>query len=148
MRRSGTGVRRVPGGLRAARYLASSAPERLPRVDLSEALVAFSDKAHGRLKARLAGVEADELLWEPAPGCWSIRPAADGALAFDFGLGGTRMLPAITSSPVTTIAWRLAHIVDLLKEERCAKVLGLEPEPNAGELWLADRPEEALDYLD
>jgi len=155
----GTGVRRVPGGLRAARYLASSAPERLPRgaprrapygerVDLSEALVAFSDKAHGRLKARLAGVEADELLWEPAPGCWSIRPAADGALAFDFGLGGTRMLPAITSSPVTTIAWRLAHIVDLLKEERCAKVLGLEPEPNAGELWLADRPEEALDYLD
>ena len=66
----------------------------------------------------------------------------------DFGLGGTRMVPAITPAPVTTIAWRVAHIVDLLKENRCATVLGLEPEASAGELWLTTRPEEMLDHLD
>src|SRR5205823_5959994 len=31
--------------------------------------------------------------------------------------------------PVTTIAWRLTHIIDLLSEERCATWIGLEPEP-------------------
>ena len=116
-------------------------------MDLAEALIAFSDKTYERLRRRLDGIEADELLWEPAPGSWSVRTGANGAV-FDFGLGGSSMASAITPPPVTTIAWRLAHIVDLLKEDRCATVLGLEPEASAGELWLTTRPEETLEYLD
>lgn len=136
--------------------LRSRAPPRLPGVglayaslvDLAEALVAFSDNTYQRLRSRLEGIEADELLWEPAPGSWSVRIGAKGSPVMDFGLGGTSMVPAITPTPVTTIAWRVAHIVDLLKEDRCATVLGLEPEASAGELWLSTRPEELLDYLD
>jgi hypothetical protein len=117
-------------------------------VELADALIGLSDSAHSRLKARLQGIDAEELLWEPAPGCWSVRSSVEGGLVMDFGLGGTSMLPAITSPPVTTIAWRLAHIVDLLKEDRCATVLGLEPDANAHELWLTQRPDEVFDHLD
>ena len=117
-------------------------------VDLVETLIAFSDKTYERLRRRLEGIEVDELLWEPAPGSWSVRTGADGSAFVDFGLGGKSMVPAITTAPVTTIAWRLAHIIDLLKEDRCATVLGLEPEASAGELWLTTRPDEMLDYLD
>ena len=117
-------------------------------MDLAEALISFSDKIYERLRCRLEGIEADEMLWEPAPGSWSVRTGANGSPFFDWGLGGSRMLPAITPPPVTTIAWRVAHIVDLLKENRCATVLGLEPEASAGELWLTTRPEEMIDHLD
>ena len=117
-------------------------------MDRLEALIAFSDRAYERLRRRLEGIEADELLWEPAPGSWSVRTGANGSVFMDFGLGGSSMATAITPPPVTTIAWRLAHIVDLLKEDRCATVLGLEPEANAAELWLTTRPAEALDHLD
>ncbi|HUP87325.1 MAG TPA: DinB family protein [Acidimicrobiales bacterium] len=117
-------------------------------MDLVEALIAFSDNTYERLRRRLEGIEVDELLWEPAPGSWSVRAREDGSAFMDFGLGGTSMVPAITPAPVTTIAWRVAHIVDLLKEDRCATVLDLEPEANAGELWLTTRPEEMLDYLE
>src|SRR5262245_53576768 len=88
------------------------------------------------------------MLWEPAPGSWSVRTVASGSAFFDWGLGGSSMVPALTPPPVTTIAWRVAHIVDLLKEDRCATVLGLEPEPSAGELWLTTQAEAMLDYLD
>ena len=125
----------------------SSAGAYAPAVDLVETLIAFSDKTYERLRRRLEGIEADELLWEPAPGSWSVRTGADSSAFMDFGLGGTSMVPAITPAPVTTIAWRLAHIVDLLKEDRCATLLGLEPEASAGELWLTTRPEEMFDYL-
>lgn len=117
-------------------------------MDLAEALIAFSDKTYQRLRARLEGIQAEEMLWEPAPGSWSVRVGANGSVVWDFGLGCTSMTPAITPAPVTTIAWRVAHIVDLLKEHRCATVLGLEPEASADELWLTTRPEEMLDYLD
>lgn len=117
-------------------------------VDLAEALIAFSDEIYERLRRRLEGIEAEELVWEPTPGSWSVRTDESGSAFFDWGLGGSRLVPALTTPPVTTIAWRAAHIVDLLKEDRCATVLGLEPEASAGELWLTTEPEELLDDLD
>jgi hypothetical protein len=53
---------------------------------------------------RLAGLTDDEYLWEPVPGCWSLRPSARGG----FGLEGSR--PEPSPPPVTTIAWRLMHL--------------------------------------
>ncbi|MCC2322568.1 DinB family protein [Cellulomonas xiejunii] len=59
---------------------------------------------------RVRGLTDDEYLWEPVAGCWSVRPRADGTWQAD-GLG----VPEPDPPPVTTIAWRLAHIaVDTL----------------------------------
>lgn len=48
---------------------------------------------------RLRGLTDEECFWEPVPGCWSIR---EGRIDWAF--------PPPDPAPVTTIAWRLAHI--------------------------------------
>lgn len=53
---------------------------------------------------RLRGLTDEEYFWEPVPGCWSVREQPDGAFAMDWDW------PAPDPAPVTTIAWRLAHI--------------------------------------
>jgi hypothetical protein len=53
---------------------------------------------------RLGGMSDDEYLWEPAPNAWSLRPATDG-LTIDW------RSPEPTPPPVTTIAWRMAHLI-------------------------------------
>src|SRR5680860_1194073 len=67
-----------------------------------------------QVRARLDGLTDDEYLWEPVAGAWSIRPRAearttmavgDGPLVLDFEL------PAPVPAPVTTIAWRLGHVI-------------------------------------
>lgn len=66
-------------------------------------------------RPRLAGLTDDEYLWEPVPDCWSLRqrpPSPDGQ---DTGLGLDSDAYGSALDPVTTIAWRLAHvIVDVL----------------------------------
>jgi hypothetical protein len=47
----------------------------------------------------------EEYLWEPVPGCWSIRPTGPG------GRGQIEQAwPDPVPPPVTTIAWRLSHL--------------------------------------
>ena len=69
---------------------------------------------HGQLRPRLDGLGDEEYFWEPVPDCWSAaaarhrgprlsRPAAARSRS-------TRV-PEPEPAPVTTIAWRLAHIV-------------------------------------
>jgi len=53
---------------------------------------------------RLEGLSDQEYLWEPVPGCWSLRPGPDGRLVME------REWPEPSPPPVTTIAWRVAHI--------------------------------------
>jgi hypothetical protein len=94
------------------------------------------DWARGRLLARLAGGEAageyglagavlpmtdEEHLWEPAAGCWSVRRRADGpgqGAEFLVGAGewgrDSAKPPHPSPPPVTTIAWRLAHLSESL----------------------------------
>lgn len=58
----------------------------------------------GQLRPRLDGLTDDEYFWEPVPGCWSVRD--DGGRMFpDFAF------PPPDPAPVTTIAWRLAHVI-------------------------------------
>jgi hypothetical protein len=59
-----------------------------------------------------------EYFWEPVPGCWSIRPVADGH-AMDWA---PRHPPS--GPPLTTIAWRLAHIAGHLFELRASAHFG------------------------
>jgi hypothetical protein len=66
------------------------------------------------LRPRFEGLTDEEYLWEPVPGMWSIRPrdaavtpmaAGGGEFTVDFAF------PEPSPAPVTTIAWRLAHLV-------------------------------------
>jgi hypothetical protein len=86
-------------------------------VDVKRELTDLSDWAWQRLRARVEGLGDDEYLWEPAPGCWTIRPRADGTWTAD----GT--LPRPDPEPFTTIAWRLWHAIDLYGEDRAPKWL-------------------------
>jgi hypothetical protein len=65
-------------------------------------------------RPRLAGLTDAEYFWEPVPGCWSVRPrggagGSDLHGTGDFGLQYS--YPPPEPPPVTTIAWRLAHII-------------------------------------
>ena len=56
------------------------------------------------VRPRLDGLSDDEYLWEPVPDCWSIRRQGDVWLP-DF------VMPEPDPAPVTTIAWRLGHVI-------------------------------------
>lgn len=67
-----------------------------------------------QLRPRLDGLTDDEYLWEPAEGAWSLRPAGAGRAAM--AAGGGELLadfefPEPTPAPVTTISWRMAHLL-------------------------------------
>jgi DinB superfamily len=75
--------------------------------DIAGSLVGAFDYVWDRLTGRLAGLSDDEYLWEPVPGCWSLRRDAEGRWRLDGAGGGG---PAPDPVPVTTIAWRLGHL--------------------------------------
>jgi len=93
--------------------------------DVKRELLGLSDYALERLAKRIEDLSDEEYGWEPAPDAWSLRPGADGQLHLQFGLIFDEV------PPVTTISWRLTHIIDLLSEERCATWIGLDPEPGS-----------------
>jgi hypothetical protein len=111
-------------------------------MDVKTELLTLSDHWSTRLLTRLGGLTDEELFWEPASDCWTLRRGASGEMRPDFGLIFTE------DAPVTTMAWRLWHIIDMLKEDRCALYLGLEPEPSAAETWVAASAPEAIDMLE
>lgn len=67
------------------------------------------------LRPRFAGLSDEEYFWEPAPECWNVRPAGDPAAAsIAGGTGAFRIdfvMPEPDPAPVTTIAWRIGHLV-------------------------------------
>jgi hypothetical protein len=71
--------------------------------DVGSSLLTAFDYVWDRFTTRLAGLTDDEYFWEPVPGCWSLRRAADGRWRPDGGGGGG---PAPDPAPVTTITWR------------------------------------------
>lgn len=82
------------------------------------------------LRPRLAGLTDKEYFWEPASGCWSIRPRGTSAAPMQFGAGDfvveyTHPEPDVP--PVTTIAWRLAHITVGVFAQRAASHFGGPP---------------------
>jgi hypothetical protein len=68
-----------------------------------ELFVGWFDFYAARATARLEGLTDAEYLWEPVPGCWTVRPGPDG-----FVIDGAQ--PPPDPAPVTTIAWRLVHV--------------------------------------
>ena len=74
-----------------------------------------------QLRPRLQGLTDAEYLWEPVPGCWSIRPGPEGSWVPDFAW------PQPEPPPVTTIAWRLSHLVVGVFGDRNARYFGGDP---------------------
>jgi hypothetical protein len=67
-----------------------------------------------QLRPRLDGLTDEEYFWEPAAGCWSIRRRGESTAPMVLGSGDFTAdfaLPPPDPAPVTTIAWRLAHII-------------------------------------
>lgn len=54
-----------------------------------------------QLRPRLDGLSDDEYFWQPVPDCWTVHP--DGGVDFVY--------PEPEPTPVTTISWRLAHVI-------------------------------------
>lgn len=57
-----------------------------------------------QLRPRLDGLTDEEYFWEPVPGAWNVRPQGSG-FTIDWEY------PEPDPTPVTTIAWRIGHIV-------------------------------------
>lgn len=110
---------------------------------IKQDLLDLAGFAYRRLRGRLEGLTDEEYLWEPAPGCWSVRPAGDGTFRSD-GSGPAPVDPP----PLTTIAWRLSHIIDILAGERNATWLGATPLPGLDRAGDPGTAGAAIDQLD
>ncbi len=67
-----------------------------------------------QLRPRLDGLTDAEYLWEPTRGAWNVRPRGTGTAPVAAGSGAMTVdfaFPQPDPAPVTTIAWRLAHLV-------------------------------------
>ena len=79
---------------------------------------------------RLEGLTDEEYLWEPAPGSWSIRPRTEATTSHAAGAGDLVMdyaWPEPDPAPMTTIAWRIAHVVVGCFAERTGNHFGGDP---------------------
>jgi hypothetical protein len=74
------------------------------------ALCSAFDYVWERFLARLQGLGDDEYFWEPVEGCWSIRQDAGGRWRIE-GTVGDASSPF--PPPITTIAWRIAHLAGI-----------------------------------
>jgi hypothetical protein len=62
------------------------------------------DEAYGSLLGSIEGLTDEEFLWEPVPGCWTVRLDTRDRWTLDYAI------PAPAPPPFTTIAWRLIHL--------------------------------------
>ncbi len=67
-----------------------------------------------QLRGRLSGLGDDEYFWQPVGNAWSVRPRGTGTAPVRAGSGDWTIdfaFPEPSPAPVTTIAWRLGHII-------------------------------------
>lgn len=67
-----------------------------------------------QLRDRLSGLTDDEYFWEPSNGAWNVRPRGTSSAPMQGGSGDFTIdfaFPEPEPAPMTTIAWRLGHII-------------------------------------
>lgn len=94
-----------------------------------------------QLRPRLEDLTDAEYFWEPVPGCWTLRRVDDGQYELDFSR------PEPTPPPLTTIAWRLCHIIGPVFAARNATLFGA-PSFDAETFAWPGTAANALDMLD
>jgi hypothetical protein len=70
-----------------------------------------------QLRPRLEGLTDDEYFWEPVPDVWTVH--RDNSIDWEY--------PPPSPTPVTTIAWRMAHIIVGVFNMRTASHFGGPP---------------------
>ena len=83
-----------------------------------------------QLRPRLDGLTDAEYRWEPVPGMWNVRPRGTGTAPVQAGTGDFTIdfaFPPPDPVPVTTIAWRLGHIIVGVLGMRVASHFGGPP---------------------
>ncbi|MCV2489753.1 DinB family protein [Geodermatophilus sp. YIM 151500] len=83
-----------------------------------------------QLRPRLDGLTDDEYLWEPVGGAWSVRPRGTATAPMAAGGGDFTIdfaYPEPDPPPVTTIAWRLGHVIVGVLGQRAASHFGGPP---------------------
>ncbi|GAA3672893.1 DinB family protein [Lentzea atacamensis] len=90
-----------------------------------------------QLRPRLEGLTDDEYFWEPVSDVWTVR--RDGSIDWE--------LPLPSPEPVTTIAWRMAHIIVGVFNMRTASHFG-GPSADYRTWQYALSADEALKQLD
>ncbi|MDP3893816.1 DinB family protein, partial [Nocardioides sp.] len=66
------------------------------------------------LRPRLDGLSDEEYAWEPVADAWSVRPRGTSTAPVQAGGAGFTIdfaFPEPDPAPVTTIAWRIGHLV-------------------------------------
>ncbi len=69
---------------------------------------------NGQLRPRLEGLTDAEYYWEPTPGAWGLHPRGQAHTELTGGSGDVVVdfaMPAPEPAPMTTIGWRLAHLI-------------------------------------
>lgn len=67
-----------------------------------------------QLRPCLDGLTDEEYLWESVAGCWNVRPRGTSTAPMQGGSGAMTIdfaFPQPDPAPVTTIAWRLGHVI-------------------------------------
>jgi len=105
-------------------------------------LLDLSDNVFGRTARRLDGLTDEELLWEPAPHCWSVRERAEGTIRADWApyigdaevteTGAVRTTrtggDAQSPPPFTNLAWRIWHLTEVYgRSQNEAALAGTTP---------------------
>ncbi|OLT49278.1 hypothetical protein BJF85_10060 [Saccharomonospora sp. CUA-673] len=101
-------------------------------------------------RPRLEGLTDAEYFWEPAPGAWNVRPRGTGTAPIQGGSGAMTIdfaMPEPDPAPVTTIAWRLGHVIVGVLAIRNASHFGRTP-TDYQEFEYAETADDALRQLD
>ncbi|MGK5682870.1 DinB family protein [Actinoplanes sp. URMC 104] len=103
-----------------------------------------------QIRARLDGLTDHEYFWEPAPGAWNVRPRGTSHAPIQAGAGDFTIdfaIPEPSPAPITTIAWRLGHVVVGVLAVRNAAHFGA-PEASYEQWSYAGSAAEALRQLE
>ena len=102
------------------------------------------------LRPRLDGLADEEYLWEPVDGAWNLRPREESRTKMAAGAGPLVLdfeYPEPSPAPVTTIAWRIGHLIVGVFGTRVANHFGGAPVDYATIEW-PPTAKDALAMLD
>ena len=88
---------------------------------IGEELVGLAEYISNRTLERLEGITDEEFRWEPVAGAWTVRRMRDGRPKID-----NNYFP-VGVAPLTSIAWRVAHLIDVYGANRNWVWLRAEP---------------------
>lgn len=110
----------------------------------SEDLLGLSRYISDRTLKRLEGLTDEEFRWQPVPGAWTVRQLGDGRAVLD-----NNYWP-VDVPPLTSLAWRIGHLIEVYGARRNALWVGAQPRAEApvdGPWLIAFTAEESVALL-